>query len=74
MKQTFAGDHRDFERDSFIGTLGRFFRPITADFDGTNTVITYERVELADMPAQFGHFIDRAEVRADIATLFGGKP
>jgi hypothetical protein len=73
VKQRFRGDHRNFNPDSFVGTLGRFFRPISADFDGEFTVITYERVPMDQMAREFGHFVDAAQDRLVIAQTFGGS-
>lgn len=72
MKQTYPGDCRAFDPDTYIGCNGRFFRPVSADFDGRNTTISYERVPMEEMPARFGHLIDEAQDRMALAELFGG--
>lgn len=72
MKQTFPGDRRDFDPDSFVGCNGRFFRPVAAEFDGQRTVISYEPVPLEEMPARYGHLVEQAEDRAVLVEIFGG--
>ncbi|MGB3484009.1 MAG: hypothetical protein WBB07_17560 [Mycobacterium sp.] len=73
MRQRFAGDRRAFDPDSFVGTMGRFFRPISAEYDGSHTTIEYERVPMEQMGEQFGHFIDKAQDRMAVAETFGGQ-
>jgi hypothetical protein len=73
MKQTFAGDQREFDPESFVGANGRFFRPVSAEFDGERTEITYERVPMEEMPQRYGHLIDVANARGDIIETFGGQ-
>lgn len=70
--QTYAGDRRNFDPDSFVGGNGRFFRPVGADFDGQSTVISYEPVPMDEMPARYGHLIEAVEAKADVIELFGG--
>lgn len=69
---TFPGDCRDFDPDSYVGSMGRFYRPVAAEYDGTQTVITYEPVPMEEMGQRFGHHIDSAIERIEIAALFGG--
>lgn len=73
MKQTFAGDHRAFDPDTFVGTGGRFFRPVSAEFNGATTVIEYVAVPMAEMPQRYGHLVDEAEDKAALIEMFGGS-
>lgn len=74
MKQRFAGDHRAFDPDSYIGTLGRFYRPVSADYDGTHTTIEYERVPMDQMSQRYSHHVDKMQDRMAVAEVFGGRP
>ena len=73
MKQTFAGDQRNYDPDSYIGANGRFFRPVSAEYDGTRTVIEYERIPFDEMGQRYGHLIDKAQDKAMVVQLFGGQ-
>lgn len=71
--QTYTGDRRNYDPDSFIGGNNRFFRPVAAEYDGRRTVITYEPVPMEEMQTRYGHLIDQAQDRAHLMALFGGR-
>lgn len=78
MKLRYRGDRTAaFNPDSFIGCDGRFFRPVSSEFDGEFTTVDYERVPLDQMGAQFPHHLDAARDRhertAPLAQLFGAR-
>jgi hypothetical protein len=73
VKQTFPGDCTDFDPDSYVGSGGRFFRPVAAEFDGTNTVIEYEPVPMEEMPQRYGYLIDAAQEKDRVFCVYGGK-
>lgn len=73
MTQTFSGDCSDFDPDSYVGSGGRFFRPVSAAFDGTNTTISYVSVPMEEMPQRYGYLIDAAQEKDRVLELFGGR-
>lgn len=74
--QTYPGDRRNADRDTFIGSGGRFFRVVgepVYDPAADSTVITYERVPMDEMGSRYGHLIDQAVDRLTLSELFGGE-
>lgn len=72
--QTFPGDRRAFDPDSFVGCNGRFFRPVSVTYSAEvdKTTVSYEPVPMDEMSARYGHLIDAAEEKAALIELFGG--
>lgn len=70
--RSYPGDQRNYSADHYVGCNGKFYRPVGAEFDGTNTVIELEPVPLDQMGQLFGDKLDQAIDAARISELFGG--